>query len=234
MREDMHKVLTEPARRGQWRWRNGAERHQLDAEELPSRESMRRPWKNRKVRRPRRNPLERFFKSRCGRLWNDVFSEICEGNRLDRFTKWELRNHIQWIVQTHIVMVDGRPQTSDGHRLWAGDFWVHPETGVLHCVPERPRRGPWQHRSNFKQISIDRTSKFVLVDGIWYRVEFAAIPEAGEVPVRDVVFKTSIVVGGWAHRQVLREWNAEIYAISKRQLGKRALARLRAEHTDVV
>lgn len=95
------------------------------------------------------NPLQRFLCKNVGRLWNDVFSEICAiaDHRSATDYDFVIRPVQQWLVAHDILMYEEKPyQTRWGRR----DFWwefpysglyVHPETGIL-CEYKRAKYQP--------------------------------------------------------------------------------------------
>lgn len=250
MKKDMAKVLNErPRDRGCNRFppdRLGLSEEKLD--ELPQRESMGQRWRHvRNDRNPNYDPLRRFLKSRVGQSWNDVWAEICEHNSPNNFIQYDLREQARdYLVETDVVMDGDCPlQGTHGYKISDGDFWVHPQTDILMQAPDSPRyRGCWQPRKEFAQIALDETHKYVQIKGVWYFVEFAAIPlrkdaEDKKVPaVFDMVLHQKVYrlppdpkslfpnqpQGYWL---CSREWGGDIYAVSKRQIGKKELRKVR-------
>src|SRR4051812_32542010 len=103
MREDMAKVIVERPRGG-WRlkspkgyrkrWRKFA------AEEMPKKESIKRPWASGgKWLSEHLAPLRRFLWSQVGRPWDKVFSEICQHIRLDSAVQSHVRDHLKDFVE---------------------------------------------------------------------------------------------------------------------------------------
>lgn len=100
-------------------------------------------------------PLIRFLQSRCGRRWDDVFSEICAGLDTGSTVKMHVRQHLDDFVAARIsigrdgewmadgeVMVDRTPW---GWRRWR--FFVDPRDGILRGAAELPPRLPSANRA---------------------------------------------------------------------------------------
>lgn len=244
MRNDMHKVIAEPGRRGGHDYVKTRVAIQANDDSEPTREPMRRRGKfDRRSRCHNYNPLRRYLASRVGQLWNDVFSDICANNDLRNYVQGEVREHISWMVHDNVEIVDGKPHATDGHLLWR-DFYVHPDTGVLMKVPsgKRYRWGGW--KTKYEQIAIDAETKYVRVDGIWYKVsfrpfideEFRAAFKKGDgvttfdkdnVGTFDRIFLGALSRNlSTARDQLRREWGAFICATKKRQLGKAEIKKM--------
>ena len=100
-------------------------------------------------------PLLRFLRSRCGRRWDDVFSEICAGLDTGSTMKMHVRQHLEdfvaarisigregeWIADGEIMTV----RTSRGWRRWR--FFVDPDDGILRDAAELARRLPLANRA---------------------------------------------------------------------------------------
>lgn len=173
MRTDMHDVLKVGRTRAKCRFK-GTEVY--DIEDAPVRESMRPQMGWKRHNWGRINPLRGYLAKQVGRPWNEVYSEICgtSGDVRNRI-KFDLRQKLDNLVETNVIMVDGKPIDPSGRfsSLWS-PFWVHPDTGVLMKSPERTRRNRYRGwYKDFKQVPIDATHKYVEIDGLWYIITFA-------------------------------------------------------------
>ncbi len=97
-------------------------------------------------------PLVRFLRSRRGRKWDDVFSEICAGLDTGSTVKMHVRQHIDDFVLSRIAI--GR----HGEWMWQGRviefsswqhkrFFVDPDDGLLKDYSELDRRLPAVNRT---------------------------------------------------------------------------------------
>jgi hypothetical protein len=166
-------------------------------------------------------PLHNYLRSNCGRLWNDVYSEIKQ-------TLGKSGWGVQHIISAHLDVaihtyrgVDGSVWISDKrgvHKVggFYYDFYVEPETGIL---SEGARYRRWQSITREKErakplevVPIEDGKEYRRIDGIWYLHEFA-----------EVEVKTPVFLRGSYFRM-----NSEIQIISKskRQLGKKQLKKL--------
>lgn len=89
----------------------------------------------------RLQPLYRFLESRCGRKWDDVYSEICRDLNPKSVLDNHVRQHVNSFVEEETMLVDGevmRSRSFDGvyTPIWSG-FYVHPITRVLCYKPYR-------------------------------------------------------------------------------------------------
>lgn len=231
MRNDMHKVIAEPGRRGGHDYVKN--RVAIDAadDSEPTREPMRRRGKfDRRSRCHSYNPLRRYLTSKVGQLWNDVFSDICANNDIRNYVQGEVREHISWMVHENIEIVDGKPRDTNGYTIWR-DFWVHPVTGVLMLAPGYVRRR-WVRRTDWEQVPIDALTKYVKVDGIWYKVTFKPFiddefNDKDRVGSFDCIFLGSLSRSlETARRQLSYEWGAAVCAVKKRQIGSAEIKKM--------
>jgi hypothetical protein len=244
MREDFHNLIKERALVGADCAKIKPVRVTADSEDLPTRAPMTprvRGW-NLKERHDRWGLLDRWLRSRVGRLWNDVHSEICAVNDPRVKTMWDVRDQLQWDIHLNVVLIDGVPHDSKGDRLFWRDFWVHPETGVLMAVP-RPEKRRWKGwRKDFNQVPLSDDQRYVQIEGIWYVVTFAefnkdeydafvALCRKNFRPViYDVVYRRDLSWGYDRARETLvREWGACVYAKHKRQLNSREVKKVAAQ-----
>ncbi len=240
MRNDMHKVIAEPGRRGGHDFVKSRVEIDRDDDTQPTREGIRRKGKHdRKSRCQNFNPLRRYLTSKVGQLWNNVFSDICANNDLRNKVQGDVREHLTWMVHTNVEVVADEPIATDGYRIWR-DFWVHPETGVLMAVPRRSYKGRWVRKTEWEQVPIDAETKYVKVDGIWYKVtykpfiddEYRAAFKKSDTDVDRVGSFDCIFLGSLsrnldsARRQLSYEWGACICAVKKRQIGKAEIKKM--------
>ena len=199
MRPDMFKVIVERPRRGGKCSHKG---RRLPLEHLPSMEGMRAhhvrhgDWKSLNENLA---PLRRYLCKQVGRLWDKVYSEICQTLDTNSTVKEHVRSHIEDFVAVRVrVGMDG--SLCVHHRYWGtNDAWqqelfVDPSSGLLRqsCslrsskIAWKRRRQSWsdnQIRRGRKKRENDRGVVVVSereeihrVDGIWYRIRFAEMP----------------------------------------------------------
>ena len=217
----MYKVIVERPRRG-----GGHSKGRRDDFEVAERESIRRRHTNRKSLNENLAPLKRFLRSRVGRPWNKVYSEICENIKVANTVQKHVRDHIPDFVAFHVKLVGKVPHFKTSSRygstgpIWH-PFYVHPETGIL-CASPPKRLRKYKPVKQFEQIPIDRLHKWVKVEDIWYWVEFREMPnfrlDALAMYRDDHILK--IRIDDW---KVSQEWGANIYAVSKRQANKKEI-----------
>jgi hypothetical protein len=107
MREDFAKILCTTARYGS-RLKNETVRRQRrkfkagEVESLPKKQGMKpkgRSFETRKELNEYLNPLKRFLRSRIGKQWDDVYSEIREHFGKDSATHFHIFQHLQGYVK---------------------------------------------------------------------------------------------------------------------------------------
>jgi hypothetical protein len=212
MRPDFRKVLCErPRRGGAFTYHNfRARQRRGDLDDLPANQGMGRPYQRSfgKEFSDLIGPLSRFFQSRVGQRWNDVWSELCVhlngGTTIGRHLKLHARQEVEtetFLVgdEVFVMNVYGHPRKPDG-------IYLDPRDGRLHRAPDRPRRRganpvwrdgvgygleengvlrplDWYHRhsgrtpSPFLRKIIGPEKEAVQIDGLWYWVVFATVPE---------------------------------------------------------
>lgn len=88
-------------------------------------------------------PLYRFIDKKVGRLWDDVYAEICENITLDSTTRRHVRQHVDDYVTVNVIFNEhGDPCTAFGRRwggyipLEKGELYKDPVTGILTAAGE--------------------------------------------------------------------------------------------------
>ena len=92
-------------------------------------------------------PLVRFLRSRRGRRWDEVFSEICACLDTGSTVKMHVRQHLEDFVLTRISigrhgewMFEGTVLGSEGRWWRRREFFVDPEDGILKDSAELARK----------------------------------------------------------------------------------------------
>ena len=198
MRNDMSKIMTEPARRGVRYYGDlpneyrRAKTFKLDDDlevndefcnhVLPMR-SKRVGWDG-KDKNYTTRPIKGFFLHAVGRKWNDVYSELCAALKNSISARSFLRDiSVSWIgveLNTY-VGEDGNIYFNDKYRadqpIENADFYVDPRDGILY------HNGGSSYNSRYKKSAAEReaakevwrrkvnnTFQFHKIDGNWYRV----------------------------------------------------------------
>lgn len=235
MREDMAKVLVECRRLGgnikePKGYRRALQRQ--DSECPPTREGMRRKWQ-RSMHGKHLNenlaPLQRFLRSNIGWPWNKVFSEICRHVRLDSAVQKHIRDHLKDFVAEHVQIVNGALQLKTAHyrptlEVWQ-PFYVHPKSGLLRENIRRWKVRRQAHRPAFVQITENKQVR--MIDGLWFELTLEPAPrrQPDRALAWDVFRKACVLL--LTDAALYRTYGRAVYAISKRQLNSREIARLR-------
>jgi hypothetical protein len=236
MRSDMYKVIVERPRSGK-RTRPTALRLRNDLDG-PMRLGMRAGYGYLDLNE-NLQPLRRYLRAQIGRPWDKVYSEICA--RIDRrnTVQQHIHQHIDDFIAIRVREKDGKLMAAglgDPRELYCQEMYVDPRTGIirehrqgrrwLSAAEWRKQRG--EEIAARRRVVNERTL-LLRIDGIWYRVEIAPLPDVltcrqGEIPF-DAVLKRPL---NHPHREADRlEYlygSAKVYGVSKRQVGRRELS----------
>jgi hypothetical protein len=193
MREDMARVIVERPRIKAFKTRKGRVR---DTEDMPCREGMKRghAWRgDTKELNENLQPLRRYLASQVGRPWNKVYSEIAARLRVDSAVQQHVRDHLHDFVAVtpQRDIHDWRSSIRGG--LWWQDFYVDPRTGLLcrtdRLPEEKARRRARRNRPSppVERVVLSADRELRLVDGLWYEVLLAPLPEAVYRTAREIV-----------------------------------------------
>jgi hypothetical protein len=179
-------------------------------------------------------PLRRWLRSNCGRLWDEVHSEICANLRIDNATQAHVRDHAEKYVLTGTRLIDGRICDSKGTPLNSGwrwpTFYVDPRNGTLQQAAPGSRKRRLPKAKDYIEGK-DEWHQYRLLTGIWYEIELAPLPPG--IAVHDVLLQPAKAFRAHRlhipvfHDQACRLYGRAVYATSKRQLGKHEIRRLR-------
>lgn len=191
MRSDMSKVLVTRSRFGGGSKAKRKARRQrvkldydengqpYDANALPKRQKIRlgnlMDWDERKGLNEFLNPLWRLLRSRCGKPWDKVYSEICANIRLDSAVQRHILEHLHQAVESNAVYGDdGKVYSGDmtySHRyseLWNDTFFVDSH-GILRQYRRKSTGRPVKTPDNVRTL-VSCKRYLVCCEGIWYDV----------------------------------------------------------------
>jgi hypothetical protein len=179
-------------------------------------------------------PLVRFLRSRVGRPWDEVFSEICAGLDTGSTVKMHVRQHLEDFVAVRISqgrhgewLLDGLPLDRGGHRFYPRDFYVDPEDGVLKdgATFWRLRGRTIDSRKAIRRAArmpvrcdalrwIDELRLVLRRERGWFLFRLDRRPQIGDFELRDLLLASAWREGsGWSvveHRQLskreMKKW----------------------------
>ena len=199
MRDDMFKVIVERPRRGVGHYRRGvghyrtlpneyraAKRFKLDADlqvndDFTSTSTL--PMRSKKLGyggkelNENLRPLYRFIDKQVDRLWNDVYSEICEHLDCNSTVKQHVRDHIQDHVSIK-TFIGENGEAFSSKRGWVsnirpGELFVDADGYLRRMNGEIRKR--WRRKDNIANENTGDRRKIDGVEyekenGVWYRV----------------------------------------------------------------
>lgn len=224
MRSDMAKVIVERPRHC-----SGASYRRAPLPDGPTtelwrrREGMHCSWRARsKSLNENLSPLWRFLRSRVGRRWDDVYSEVCEQINRKSAVQLHVWQHLMERVVTdpHKVLGD----VSLGMHRRTSYFFVEPATGRLREKMEGPRRSKPVEQA-VERIKVDATHEYRRLDGIWYELTLAPLPESERI--YDMASRQYY----WPQMSetpyhLEKYYGRKVYATRKRQLNKKEIRKL--------
>lgn len=185
MREDMYKVIVERPRHKPWA-KPGRKPKYGSYDGEPGFIGMRRFHKERHDYKPLNEnlaPLRRYLFKQVGRPWNKVYAEISQHLRADNAVQQHVRDHIRDFVE-----VCPRPEVkSRWYRHvstpWRQPLYVHATTGLL-CRTDRLPEVKAAKRKKARRavhmpdcIALDVDRELRCLEGCWYEIKLAALPE---------------------------------------------------------
>jgi hypothetical protein len=180
MRQDMKDLLVNTGRYGNHSGNALSRRARLkkmDIDDLPSRLPSGRHRVGDKEQGDRLKPLRRFLTTNCGRLWDDVYKEICAVTDSDTIRGYHLRQHV-W---NYVV-----PNNYDvGHNKRYGPFFVDvdgtlQEKRKLTEAERLVESAYWRKRTKWRlppshipnpRIAVDADHWYEKIKGYWFAFE---------------------------------------------------------------
>lgn len=166
-------------------------------------------------------PLRRFLRSKVGQRWDDIYSALCQRLDTHTVTGQHVLDHVWDYVERNVVLIDGVPYRKCNRRrygqnplgYWRDEFYVHPDTGIL-CIAKKAPKAPPEKRDDL--VVIDSYHQYRKLNDVWYLITLQEFPPMHDVT--DVVLK--VTLKPWTARG---EYGREVYAVSKRQCGKKEI-----------
>lgn len=213
-------------------WNRGKE-HPV---EMPTYESMKARHVDRKLLNENLSPLWRFLHRSVGRLWNDVYAEICAAVPKDSAVQRHVFQHLEQAVHKNVRLeADGNVYTPHRNNPLFGrhTWYVHPEDGTLQAV--RINRVRSRHSLGERPAQIGDHEVALSRNGVWFAVTLERSTRAWDSDVW-VQRPDHICVEEWmgfgygknsrsAH-QFAAYGRSDVHAVAKRQLGKREIRKL--------
>ena len=163
MRKDMAKVIVERERLGGKCSRKGSPARSL--EDLPKKESMKRPYKDTKSLNENLSPLKRFLNASVGRPWDKVYSEISKNLKVTSAVQQHVRDHIPDFVEKNCQIESNGLVTAIGRyygkptELRHGQLYVCPKTRFLKAYKKKKKKKKnLNQRSDFER-ALERLSR---------------------------------------------------------------------------
>jgi len=181
MREDMAHVVVERPRLKPFKIRKG---RSVSLEDMPSHVGMRRGHAlhgDRKELNENLAPLRRYLEKQVGRPWNKVYSEIACHLRIDSAIQQHVRDHIGDFVAVKPRRIANGWLFS---HVWWQPLYVDSATGLLcrtdRLAEEKARRQARLNRPAppIEHVPLGKDDELRLIDGQWYHVKLAPLPEA--------------------------------------------------------
>jgi hypothetical protein len=231
----MHKVLCERPRSGGG-WIKQRRRANRTEDQLPKQEGIKRHYfGGSKMFGEHLGPLKRWLRSKVGCDWNAVYSEAAKVIKPDSVVRAHIRFHMLEMVERNTFMRGGEVWCIR-HGLWQRPsempirellgrrdlFYVHPESGVLLAIPDRPR-GLTLREQEEKEFSVVKRwlpKDFLLLKlkGHWFECRMVRYQAHWQFAPVDFVFGSQLI-----DSHAREAYGEPVYCSRKRQLSRKEL-----------
>lgn len=239
----MHKVICEEPRHGGGPVKYGRRANRTE-DQLPKHESI---WEHynggNKWFGEHLGPLKRWLRSKVGSAWNEVYSEASKVIKPDSVVRAHIRFHMLEMVERNTFMRNGEVWCTR-HGAWRNAqevpvqelrgrhdlFYVHPESGALCPIPDKPRgltlREQQERKFRTVKKKLPKDHLLLKLKGHWFECRMLRYPEHWDTAPFDVVLGSPMID---SHaREVYGE---PIYCIKKRQLSRKELRERRLNNS---
>lgn len=189
MRADMDEVVIERPRHGHGRSYHQVRRAESrgDLEDLPTKRSMRRPFRQRYIDKDLSDllgPLEGYLNSQIGRPWDKVYSDIRKNLNPNSTTQIHIVGHLTDMVAINVIRNSQGDLIEQGDRspsrVRPGDLYVDPKSGLLLRNGQRIAKVDYHAIQQVEIAKIYRSfgeeKEAFKVNGIWYWATYSDVP----------------------------------------------------------
>ncbi len=147
-------------------------------EDYPFKESVRKPWivaNQEKQFSDHISPLERFLRTKIGKKWDDVYSEVRKHVSPNSKMQLHLLEHCYDFVETKVHIINGIPYDERFHLVLGSQYrmqlYVDPEDGILKQAPLE--RFSWKNQKKKESLWANekKLQQYILYKRIWYLVQ---------------------------------------------------------------
>lgn len=188
------------------------------------------------------NPLKGFIRSRLGKKWDKVYSEICEVFDKRSVINQHILIHLFQYVELDVHVGNDRklyvfnPNSTDRYDLLdeaSTEYYVDPRDGILKYNHKRityrqqRRRSLDEHakKEAAKRRVIDEMLEVQQEDGIWYEVQYAPVERWSRVEVDEQGNKRTVYYSSYVRDSVSCPRPGERYIKVRQQLNHKDLKR---------
>ena len=184
-------------------------------------------------------PLERFLRSRVGKPYDRVRSEIFAQLSMNSAVQKHVADHLPDLLWENTVLVEGRLhgrwkfggfyplEDAAGNSRYGRRLYVCPRTGILRELPPRKRARP----APPEVFPLGERSELRRIDGVWTHVRFARLPDtpAKRAGCFDVLLASQLTSRWFGPDEPFQRFygRSDRYAVELREPGLRELAALR-------
>ncbi len=212
MRDDFAKLLVLTGRRGggeTFRIHRAAAK-QRDFENAPSKQGMRRPYRERKEFNEYLNPLKRFLYKQVNRPWDVVYSELMQSLHGGNTIIQHVKQHLFSYVELDVFYVGNVPYHKPPFYGWGqrvqiaeGSLYVD-NHGVIRKA--RKQKSQYRNTNGNLRVVINPFEEYIKVNGMWFHVwfkEYSTYAHNYQVgySIEDAFFGSMTVVA------VTKQWN---------------------------
>lgn len=191
----MFKVIVERPRVG-GQYSGNRRIKNVDIEDLPIKEGMKKIYGERKELNENLAPLYRFIGSKVGQHWDKVYSEISQNLSVRSAVKQHVRDHLEDIIDIHTFVKNGIIYVTK--KYYGGpvelknsrkEYYVDPVTKII--KKNNFKKSKSQYRKEYKQYKIDHYNshhrnidgqRYRKDNGIWYKISYNTY----QVPIYEV------------------------------------------------